>query len=449
MKKYIIALIVFLLPTSLFANGSPINMSEIYGTGNIEMMRKKNISLDEETISVVLDGDYANVNVEYKFKNHGQVDTVAYGFPIDLYYKSEQVINLPEKSFTNFKLEDSSGFLKTFKYTPRSEGEVAKLLTSDANYEKRLREWFIAEIPFKEHEAKTVKVSYRVKSRLDDIVYTKSFRPTFSDRTFTYLLKPSQNWGDGIVKKCTIKIDLRKLLRSSGIIKEIYPKGYVNKEGVLIWEYSKLDLKRAEEIKLVYDNSAAALTKYISEERIPFKYIVSMKASSVLKTDEINIYNYEPKNLFDVDLNTAWCEGVKGHGEGQWVEFNFAGNVSVGAIGIINGYTKREALYYANNRIKKIELDVEYRPGEYDDEKPSGESKKAIQKETTVIDLKQIQFNELNKNVQAPFISWLADYDDNYRNVKKIRLTILEVFPGTKYDDTCISEVYFIGYVKK
>jgi hypothetical protein len=65
-----------------------------------------------------------------------------------------------------------------------------------------------------------------------------------------------------------------------------------------------------------------------------------------------------------------------------------------------------------------------------------------------VIELKQKQFNELNKNVQAPFMSWLADYGDSYRDVKKIRLSILEVFPGTKYDDTCISEVYFLGSVK-
>ena len=93
-------------------------------------------------------------------------------------------------------------------------------------------------------------------------------------------------------------------------------------------------------------------------------------------------------------------------------------SVSVGAIGIINGYTKREALYYANNRIKKIKLDVEYQPEKYDDEKPSAtRSKTGMKKETTVIDLKELQFNERTKNVQAPFISRLADYDDSYRRV--------------------------------
>jgi hypothetical protein len=225
MRKYLILLYLLISPTLVFANGSPINMSEIYGTGNIEMMKKKNISLDEEMVSVVLNGDYANVNVEYKFGNHGQADTVAYGFPIDLYYEGELVLNLAEKSLTNFKIEDNAGFLKVFKYTPRSEDEVSKLLAGTANYQKRLREWFISEIPFKEKETKTIKVGYRVKSRLDDVVFTKSFRPQFSDRTFTYLLKPSKNWGDGIVRRCTIKVDLRTMLKGGGIIKEIYPKG--------------------------------------------------------------------------------------------------------------------------------------------------------------------------------------------------------------------------------
>ena len=220
MRKCVILLYFLISPTLLFANGSPINMSEIYGTGNIEMMKKKDISLDEERVSVLIDGDYANVNVEYEFKNHGQADTVAYGFPIDLYYKSEQVVNLPERSFTNFKLEDGTGFLKTFKYTPRGEDEVSKLLAGTANDQKRLREWFISEIPFKGQEAKTVKVSYRVKSRLDDWVFTKSFCPEFSDRTFTYLLKPSQNWGDGVVKKCTLTVDLRTLSKVAVLSKK-------------------------------------------------------------------------------------------------------------------------------------------------------------------------------------------------------------------------------------
>jgi hypothetical protein len=439
MKKFMIIFSLIIFPSLLFANGSPINMSEIYATGNIEMVKKENISLEEETLSVVIDGDYADVNVEYKFKNRGNADTVTYGFPIELYYEGEQIVSLSEKSLTNFKIEDSSGFLKTFKYTPRSESEVEKLLAGTKNYQKRLREWFVAEIPFKKHEAKTIKVSYRVKSRLDDWVYTKSFRPEFSSRTFTYQLIPSKNWGVGIIKKGTFKIDLRKLLKGNGIIKGIYPTGYINREGILVWEYSQLDLKDAEDIRLVYDNSAKALSKYVSEERIPIRYISSTKASSVLKTDQINKYNYEPKNLFDDDLSTAWVEGVKGHGEGEWVEINLQDNVIVAAIGIVNGYTKREALYYANNRIKKIKLDVEFVATKH--------SPKST--ETTTIELEQKQFNELNKTVQAPFISWLADYGDAFRPVKKIHLTILEVFPGKKYDDTCISELYILGYMPK
>jgi hypothetical protein len=428
MKKIMIILSFLFFPSLLLANGSPINLSEVYGTGNIEMMKKKNITLEEETLSVVIDGDFADVKVEYKFKNNGKADTVAYGFPIDRYYEGEAVPNLSEKSLINFKIEDSSGFLKFFEFISKTEEEVVDL--GFDNYGKRLREWFISEIPFKENETKIVKISYRVKSYLDDMVYSKSFRPEFSNRTFIYLLKPSQNWGDGIVKHCTIQIDFQKILQHDGVIKEIYPTGYVKKEDKLVWEYSNLDLKTAADIQVVYDNSASAMTKYVSEERISIKYISSMKASSILKANVINKNEYKLKNLFDDNLSTAWCEGAKGHGEGEWIEINFKNNVVISAIGIINGYTKSDDLYKTNNRIKKIKLDIESVEAE-----PKSET----------IELKQKQFNDLNKNSRAPFINWLADYGDGFGSVKKVRLTILEVFPGTKYDDSCISELYLLG----
>jgi hypothetical protein len=129
-------------------------------------------------------------------------------------------------------------------------------------------------------------------------------------------------------------------------------------------------------------------------------------------------------------------EGTAGGGVGEWVEVQFGQGVNIEAVGIINGYTKNEAIYKANNRIRKIKLDVEFSdpwPG-------TPEKQKSI-----VLDLAEKQFNELNRNVKAPFISWLEDFGMGER-VTKMRVTILEVSKGTKYDDTCISELYLLGY---
>jgi hypothetical protein len=134
---------------------------------------------------------------------------------------------------------------------------------------------------------------------------------------------------------------------------------------------------------------------------------------------------------------------VAGSGVGEWVEIQCASDAYVEAIGIINGYTKNEAIYNANNRIQKIRLEVEFLIYDY-----RGGSTDSHETRSADIDLTEKQFNELNRNVQAPFISWLADYGMGHA-VSKIRLTILEAAKGTKYDDTCISEFYLLGFVPR
>jgi hypothetical protein len=318
--------------------------------------------------------------------------------------------------------------------------KVVRERTGDPRYLQPYKDWHVVEIPFKDYEEKVITVSYRQKSRLEDIVFTKSFRPVFSKRTFAYSFKPAQNWGKGTVANCSVLIDARELLSQGGIVEAIHPGGYTANGGIISWNYKNFDIHNAEDIEFVYDNSSKAFTTYVQEGRLPLSSITKIQASSVLKTDAINRFNYEPKNLFDNDLNTAWVEGVTGSGVGEWVEIQCANSVYVEAIGIINGYTKNEAIYNANNRIRKIRLDVEFRDTWQGDTDQNG-------RKTVDIDLAEKQFNELNRNVQAPFISWLADYAMG-RAVSKIRLTVLEVTGGTKYDDTCISELYLLGYVR-
>ena len=431
MKNFIMICLLLIFPAILFANGSPINSSEIYSTGNIEMVVKKNISLEEEFIFVEFEGDYAIVHIKYKFWNHGQKETVTYGFPIDVFAGFFAMHGKPKDNFiVYFEIKDENGQLPVIQPHLSNAFDGIK-------YNESIRAWYVTDILFEAQKSKTVEVNYKIKCHLDDWVYTKSFRPLFSNRTFTYTLKPSKNWGNGIVKNFVVKLDLRKLLGEDGIIKEIHPHGFKNQDGILAWEATNFNLKEAADIKLIYDNSAAALSRYIAEKRIPVQYL-KYSASSVLKTDAINKYNYNPETLFDNDLSTAWVEGVFGNGEGEWVEIEFMENVrNVVGIGIINGYTKREAIYNANSRIKKIQLEV------YGGERSMQPYKR------TIIELKQKQFNELNKNVGAPFIDWLADIGNlPYGRTNKIKLTILEVYPGTKYEDTCISELYLLGWYR-
>jgi hypothetical protein len=57
---------------------------------------------------------------------------------------------------------------------------------------------------------------------------------------------------------------------------------------------------------------------------------------------------YSVKNLFDGKLETAWVEGAKGDGKGEWVEVEFAEPVEVDGFLIAPGYGRSAAVFAAN-----------------------------------------------------------------------------------------------------
>ncbi len=430
----ILLFLAVFVPVRPFPNGSPINTGEILRTGNIEMIQKKDIQLQDEDLSVRLEGDWAHVRVTYVLKNLGPGDKVTYGFPIEIDRTQIEEFKPKEESIAAFRIVEkpADGVERPIPF--------AKIVTEKEDGESShgpVTEWHVAELSFLESEEKTVVISYRVKCQLEDIVYTKSFRPVFSARTFTYGFKPSKNWGNGRVPRCLVRVDVRSLLAQKAVIADIRPGGYTTKDGVITWDYRDLELENTPDVEVVYDNSATAFSSFVRGGRLSPEAVTKCRASSVLKADNINRFGYEPINLFDGDLNTAWAEGAPDGGEGEWVEMDLAEGLGLEAVGIINGYTKNEALYIANSRIRKLRLDIEYASGAH--YKRPGEA------ESVEIVLDEKHFNELNRDAEAPFIDWLKDFGMG-EPVRKIRLTILEVTYGGKYDDTCISELYLLGY---
>jgi hypothetical protein len=135
----------------------------------------------------------------------------------------------------------------------------------------------------------------------------------------------------------------------------------------------------------------------------------------VRASSSLDLINYSPFNIYDGDKTTAWVEGTQGEGINDWIivypqSFWPEKNV-FNAIRIVNGYAKSLDTFYTNHRVKKLFF-------EFSD----GQSKYVELKDT--FEPQVIYFNE-------GVISY-------------IKMTILEVYKGSKYDDTCISEVEFI-----
>lgn len=120
---------------------------------------------------------------------------------------------------------------------------------------------------------------------------------------------------------------------------------------------------------------------------------------------------YKAENLTDGNIATAWAEGADGAGIGEWTRFGFDTPRKIKAIKILAGYAKTDPVYWNNNRVKKVKVI-------FSDGEPQ------------IAELKDV--NEFQRI--------LIDRD---RPTKFVKLEILEVFKGRKFDDTCISEIDF------
>lgn len=142
-----------------------------------------------------------------------------------------------------------------------------------------------------------------------------------------------------------------------------------------------------------------------------------VKSSSALKPSSGN--NYDANNAKDLKLNTAWVEGEKGNGEGEFLEYFFKNeSPRITQAIIINGYVKTPKLWTENNRVKDLNL---YVNGEF----------------YATLQLKDVQSEQIFK---FPTLGRRADGKDLI-----LKFVIKGVYPGAKYNDTAITEIYFQG----
>lgn len=153
-------------------------------------------------------------------------------------------------------------------------------------------------------------------------------------------------------------------------------------------------------------------------------YIV--KTSSELPSN--GKIDYKSENLTDFSYKTAWVEGKKGYGIGEFITFSFSPtHPRVTTIIFANGYVKSKKAWRDNSRVHKLKMYVNNEP-------------------FVVIDLKDIYAKQIVKLEKPLGNSDRQDFDklENKANWD-IKFEILSVYKGKKYKDTAISEIYFDG----
>ncbi|HRG22945.1 MAG TPA: hypothetical protein PLL23_01080 [Chitinophagaceae bacterium] len=150
--------------------------------------------------------------------------------------------------------------------------------------------------------------------------------------------------------------------------------------------------------------------------------VTGFKASSSLAP--VNNISYSANKAHDFDITTAWVEGKIGHGIGEYIEYtidmtpdNASKNLGITQIILANGYKKTKTTWQENARVKKLKMVV--------NGKPYGMLE--------LLDAFEFQVIDIGKIMLPP------------RNITTIRFEIVEVYPGSKFQDTAISELLFDG----
>ena len=117
--------------------------------------------------------------------------------------------------------------------------------------------------------------------------------------------------------------------------------------------------------------------------------------------------NYGPDVLSKQE--GAWCEGVPGYGNGEWIEIRFRPDRFFQSIYLVNGYAKSAETFLNNSRVKQFKINTS----------------------DGLVTIANLQDHSREQIIRLP------------RKVKasSIRLTIIDVYRGAKYADTCLSKL--------
>jgi hypothetical protein len=232
----------------------------------------------------------------------------------------------------------------------------------------------------------------------------------------------------------------------------------------------KTDFLSSKPIKLVSWQKSDTLSEwqelYFFSMKIEGKFYYYLSSSELDRVNPFeDIGKYEAFNLVDHDPNTAWVEGVEGNGEGEYA-FISIGTLFPDSIKIINGYQKSKGLYYANSRPKKLKLS--FFTGYYLDgdvtEIATVFRLKQMSK-SSIVELQDLMGNQDLKvtldlkmadlirtrntaNFMEEFKSEIqsrAEWCDGCSLTPEfqyfLKIEIVEVYPGTKWEDCCISDL--------
>jgi hypothetical protein len=389
MKKCIKVKMMFLLLfysiVSSFADDAP--MALLPG-GNVQPINNNDIQLSSERIDITLFDDYYEVEVNYQFINHGKEQTVIMGIPSS---KEIKVIDL--------KIELNGVKLQTQTKPGSWNFDIhSKYLHADpTSIMEALNSFECFEVNFRDGETKHIKDSFKQN-------YVSGRGGSVS---FYYVLTTGSLWKD--------KINSIELYVHTENAPSTYNMAKASFNG---------ETRSLEKFVQTYTDIEPINDLFFTANI--YRDFDVKEASSVLNPN--GKINYDPGNVKDNNKSTAWVEGVNGYGIGEKIKFttnisyNYGTILELDSIGIINGYAKSLITFNENSRVKRLIIRASMESA-FDYE----EGDKPLIFVFTLKDTPKMQYLRFKTPV----------------NATEIEFEIADVFKGSKYPDTAISEIKF------
>ncbi|PLX06372.1 MAG: hypothetical protein C0596_18055 [Marinilabiliales bacterium] len=399
-KKAQLLVFAILLSHFTFADMAPLAM--IPG-GSLVPANNNEIQMKSEVITITLYPNYYLVKVDYIFNNHGDAQKVAMGFPS----KSWETDLTP----TDFKAFDGEESIYIYPSEGSWDYTVKSKYFHVDNCGSAIDQFLCCNVEFEKGEEKLITNTYKAEYGK---VHIEGNYGIYDHLYFNYILKTGSLWKDSIES-------IQVIVNSENVIKDFkLAEAYFQDE--------------------IYSLTSFDTTYYNIDPMFDLAFLVKIANTMEPYRTSSNLfpqaqYTYEKDNLNDRNSKTAWVEGVGGYGINEYFVYETTIGVKWGediiqvdSIGIINGYAFNDTIFAENSRVKAMKINSGYH-FYYDND--NGTYFKYSNNDV-IIELKdtqEIQYFLFDPPLKASYLVF----------------TIQDVYKGTKYADTAISEVQVFG----
>jgi hypothetical protein len=390
MRINLFLLIIVLTSTFLYGDSAPIVPAD---GSTVLPVNDEDIILQEETINIYMYRKYFYVEVDYVFKNTGRAKNISMGFP------NEDGFEV--KPIEDFKAFESDNAFNVYEKIMESYGP------SESPHRILYYECF--DVHFDANETKNIRNTYSAE-------YSNVYGGL--KRYVKYILTTGALWHEDIDN-----------VRVNIYIEDIPPQelyGY----RLSLYGYEEAEIPGisfSPEANRVDETFYYMEFKNIEPDfdiKITLPRLLKYRVEASSELEGSSSYSYSAENISDYDPSTSWVEGVRGDGIGEFVDMDLrtyygkeGAEYFFEKIGIINGFAENSNLFNSNNRVKTLKLTYEYCDS-YDDR-----------------DITESVSFELQDTMDMQYYRF-----DKPLPIEHIKITIEDVYSGTRWDDTCIAE---------